>query len=64
MSKRGVHLVPFDEGIARRMAHILGDFSAPALAIAELERRRSAGEKVELLRTESSIVVGPTWSDE
>lgn len=47
-----------DEGLARRCAHILGGFSAAALALQELDRRRDAGEEVCIYQTGRSWVVG------
>jgi len=53
-----------DEGLARRCAHILGGFSAAALALQELDRRRDAGEEVRIYQTGRSWVVGPPITED
>ena len=47
------------ETLARRAAHILGAASGAAKAIAELERRRSAGEAVDIFQHARTWIVGP-----
>ena len=48
------------EDLARRSAHILGDSSAAASALDELERRRVSGEDVSIYLIDRVWVVGPT----
>ena len=48
-----------DEELARKSAHILGESSAAARALVELERRRAAGETVEIFNHQQSWIVGP-----
>ena len=48
---------PYDEDHARRVAKIMGNGSAAAQALAELEQRRAAGESVALYRTGSAVLV-------
>ena len=53
------------EELARRCAHIIGPFSAAALALQELDRRRKAGEEVRIYQTGRSwVVVPPITEDE
>lgn len=52
-------LLAAEEDAARRVAHIVGPSSAAAKAIAELERRRAAGERAYVLRHKQSWLVGP-----
>lgn len=52
------------EQLARRVAQVVGPESAAAAAIAELERRRSAGEVVEIFRINGSWIVGPPLPQE
>lgn len=42
-----------------RIAHIMGEQSAAAQALAELDRRTAAGENVKLYRGHGSMFVGP-----
>ena len=44
---------------AMRLAKIMGERSAAALALIELERRKAAGEDAVLLVAGSMILVGP-----
>lgn len=48
-----------DEELARKSAHILGSSSAAARALEELDRRRAAGEAVEIFNYRKSWIVGP-----
>lgn len=48
-----------DEELARKSAHILGASSAAARALEELDRRRAAGETVEIFNYRKSWIVGP-----
>ena len=53
-------LTPYSEEDARPVARIMGDSSAAARALADLERRRALGERVSLyLGTDQAIYVGP-----
>ena len=47
------------EELARSVSAILGPASATSRALAELERRRAAGECVEILEFRGSWIVGP-----
>ncbi len=47
------------EELARKSAEILGASSAAALAVQELDRRRSAGEDVEIISYLRRWIVGP-----
>lgn len=47
------------ERIARQSARILGVSSGSSQAIAELDRRRAAGESVRIFRDGKQWVVGP-----
>ncbi len=49
----------YPEARARALAKVVGPSSAVAGALAEMERRRSEGEKVCLFVSGSFIVVGP-----
>lgn len=49
----------YDEERARKVAYIIGPQSATARALAELERRRKAGEDVCLYRVGCTLIVGP-----
>jgi hypothetical protein len=49
------HRLQTDEAHARRVAHILGESSAAAEALQELDQRRRAGEDVGI------FLVGPRW---
>lgn len=42
-----------------RIAHIMGEHSASAQALAEFDRRTAAGENVKLYRGNGSMFVGP-----
>lgn len=42
-----------------RIAHIMGEQSASAQALAEFDRRTAAGENVKLYRGNGSMFVGP-----
>lgn len=42
-----------------RIAHIMGEQSASAQALAEYDRRTAAGESVKLYRDQGSMFVGP-----
>lgn len=57
MTKDYIKARPYDEAHARRVAWIMGENSAAAQSLAELERRRAAGENVALYRTGSSVLV-------
>lgn len=48
------------EKLARTSAHILGESSAAAMALNELERRRKAGEDVAIFMHKRSWIVGPS----
>jgi hypothetical protein len=63
--KRKLKLEPYPIEIAMRGAEIIGPSSSFAQALAELARRREAGERVDLFRcrTPDMLVVGPA-SDE
>lgn len=54
----------FEEDAARRIAEIIGPASAAALAIANLEQRRTAGEDAVIWRDGKRWIVGPRPSDE
>jgi hypothetical protein len=54
-------LEPLDEGVAMRVARIIGAPCAASRALDELRRRRSAGEAVRLFTGGGSIFVGPDW---
>lgn len=41
------------------VAHIMGDQSAAAQALAEYDRRLAAGESVKIYRGQGSLFVGP-----
>lgn len=58
-SSRRVEVEVYPEEFARRMASILGPFSANALALQELVRRKGLGEDVVLLLAGDNILVGP-----
>ena len=60
-SRDGVRLTPIAEDTVRRLAYILGGFSAASQAIADLEKRRHAGEHNIrcFLCDDGAIVVGP-----
>lgn len=45
---------------AERLARIMGDSSATAIALRELKKRRADGEDVSLFILHSWIFVGPT----
>lgn len=55
-----LELAAREELVARRAAHILGEFSAAALAIKELERRRANGEDVFIFSHRQYWLVGPS----
>lgn len=42
-----------------RVAHIMGEQSGAAQALAEYDRRMAAGENVKIYRGNSSLFVGP-----
>jgi len=55
-------LIPINEADVARVAGIIGSASASALALAELHRRRAAGETVGLFQDPQNptfIIVGP-----
>lgn len=52
-------LIEADRHLLAALAHILGPSSAAAKALAELERRKAAGESVTILHTGRTLVVGP-----
>lgn len=54
-----ITLTPIADDTARRIAHILGGCSAMGQALAEVERRRAAGETVRIYQTGQTILVGP-----
>lgn len=56
---RRVEVEVYPEEFARRMASILGPFSANALALQELVRRKGLGEDVVLLLAGDNILIGP-----
>ena len=56
---KSIPAVLYDERQAERAAHILGPSSAAAMALADLKRRRVAGESACLFWTGYSFVVGP-----
>jgi hypothetical protein len=58
-SRNPTELDETEEVLARRVAKILGSGSAAAAAIAELDRRRAAGEDVALFQLPRRWVVGP-----
>jgi hypothetical protein len=49
-----------EEEVARTVAHIMGQQSGAAQAIAELDRRRKDGEEVGIFQWEGRWVVGRT----
>lgn len=53
-----LELAALEEDAARRVAHIMGESSAAALAVKELERRRSAGDSAYIIRGRTSWYVG------
>jgi len=48
-----------EEALARQVADIIGPNSAAALALAELKRRRDAGEAVQIFSHQKSWFVRP-----
>jgi hypothetical protein len=52
-------LTPCSPDIARRVAKIIGPYSAAAMALAELDARTERGENVSLYTSGNSFVVGP-----
>ena len=52
-------LEPYDENLAKTVAKIVGAPCAAGRAIAELVRRREAGEAVGLFKIGNHIFVGP-----
>ena len=50
----------FDEYCAARVAKIMGEHSAHAGALVELQRRRDKGEVVSLVRDRQTLLVVPT----
>lgn len=57
------NLVPYSEKHARRVANVLGPSCAAFKALAELERRRKAGENVALFIAPEQFIVGPPVKD-
>lgn len=57
--KKREQLEPCREDVAELVAQIIGEHSASAVALAELKRRRSAGELVYLWRAGDRLIVGP-----
>jgi hypothetical protein len=55
-------LYPFDEVLAEKIADVVGESSAAALALAELKRRRERGEDAALFVASSTLVVGPPFN--
>ena len=53
-----------DEELARSCAHIIGPFSAAALALQELDSRRKAGEEVRIYQTGRLWVVRPPITED
>lgn len=51
---------PMDDVVLSRIAHIIGENSAAALSLAERNRRREAGESVEIRNCAGVYVVGPS----
>jgi hypothetical protein len=62
--KQGTVLIPYDEAQAQKVAKIMGESSACATALREMERRRANGEDVHLWWAASTIIVGPVPSSE
>jgi hypothetical protein len=58
MARRKLEPLPLYQ--AERIAHILGESSAMAMAIGEMKRRQAAGENVMLFTSGNSVVVGPS----
>ncbi len=50
------------EALARQVATIIGPASAAAMALTESERRRQAGEAVQIFSHQKSWFVGPVPS--
>jgi hypothetical protein len=59
MSKRSNRFAILDDGAVATMAHILGDQSAAALALADAKWRREQGEDAVILWNGSTLLVGP-----
>ena len=57
MTKR--RLTELSEEVVRKLAYIVGPSSAAALAIADFERRKAAGEQVAFYQEGNAILVGP-----
>lgn len=57
--QRQIELLIYPEDRARRLAYIMGETSAAAHALVELERRKALGEDAVLLLAGSTILVGP-----
>jgi hypothetical protein len=55
-------LYPFDESLCGRIAQVVGESSAAALALDELARRRGRGEDAALFIASSTLVVGPPFN--
>lgn len=55
----GDTLTLYDEDAAARVAGIFGPYSAAALALDELSRRRALGEDARLFKGRFGFVVGP-----
>ncbi len=53
-----VAVAALEEEAARRVAEIMGPFSASAKAIAELEKRRAAGEDAYIVNDGKTWLVG------
>lgn len=62
MKRKQIEVAEYPVERAERLAHIMGDQSATARALAELKRRRAAGENVVLLIAGAAILVGPPLS--
>ena len=57
MAKKGFWATEVDENVAQQVANIIGEGSAHGMALAELRKRREAGEDVLLMKNESAIIV-------
>ena len=53
------YMIPVSEDEARRIADIIGPFSAAARALKDVARRRAEGEDVMIYRSLSLWLVGP-----
>lgn len=59
MKKLPRHAEPVSRDFVERIAHIIGNSSAAAAALVDLERRLAAGENAAIFMVDGSFIVGP-----